>query len=189
MPGKTVAGFDPAGSLGLVQAAACALLLTVGCTSPLPASERSEAQEILRHHVYIEADYDDVWRRLTTREGFEDWYTVACASFSTAPGAELVWAEGERVIYEGRMLRARHGEGIAWEFRFVGFGFDEPMTTAAFEVLGRGPTVLVSVRHDVTAAPETAAMISEVGWAKPLSRLKTLLETGRPMPWPEEPER
>ena len=60
------------------------------------------------------------------------------------------------------------------------------MTPVEFEIVEFGATVLVTARHDVTGAPETEAMISEVGWAKPLSRLKTLLETGTPMPWPED---
>ena len=65
----------------------------------------------------------------------------------------------------------------------------QELVVVVVEVVERGPTVLVSVEHDVTGAPETSAMISPVGWSKPFSRLKTLLETGEPMAWPEEEAR
>ena len=47
--------------------------------------------------------------------------------------------------------------------------------------------VLVSIRHDCTEAPKTCDIIGSVGWLKSRSRLKTLLETGHVMPWPENP--
>ena len=154
-----------------------------GCTS-VPITQ--PVQDVLVAQVYIEADYDAVWNRFTRADGFADWYSVPCREFSTQPGAPLAWGVGDKDIYRGRLLRISRGEEIVWEFRFLGFGFDEPMTTAAFEIVERGETVLVSLRHDVTGAPETSAMISPVGWTKLLSRLKTLLESGTPMPWPED---
>jgi uncharacterized protein YndB with AHSA1/START domain len=162
------------------------LLSLTACASrpPGPSSER----DVLTARTYIEADYDDVWDRFTRAAAFADWYTSPCRQFGLEPGASLVWAVEDRVVYRGRLLYAEKGRGLAWEFQFVGFGFDEAMTPVEVEILDRGPTVLVSVRHDVTGAPGTAEMISPVGWAKPLSRLKTLLEAGHQMQWPVEPE-
>ena len=143
-------------------------------------------RDVLVARAYIEADYDRVWEHFTRAEAFADWYTVPCRTFGTTPGDALVWATEERVIYRGRMVQAEKGRGISWEFRFEGFGFEEPMTRVDFDIVERGPTVLVSVRHDVSTAPQTSDIISPVGWTKPLSRLKTLLETGTAMPWPVE---
>jgi len=154
-----------------------------GCTG-VPITE--PAHDVLVAQVYIEAEYDAVWDHFTRAEGFADWYSVPCQRFSTEPGDPLVWSVDGKDIYQGRLLRIEKGLEIAWEFRFLGFGFDEPMTTAAFQIVERGETVLVSLRHDVTDAPETSAIISPVGWTKLLSRLKTLVETGRSMPWPED---
>ena len=96
-----------------------------------------------------------------------------------------MWGDGERVYYQGELERLDYGEGIAFTYRFVGFGFDEP-TRVEVDLLPRGETVLVSLRHDCRSAPRTARIIGPVGWQKALSRLKTLLETGRSMPWPED---
>lgn len=65
------------------------------------------------------------------------------------------------------------------------FDFDEPPTPVDIEVTPHGPTVLVRIRHDVTGARQTRDVITDVGWRKSLSRLRTLLETGAAMPWPE----
>lgn len=89
------------------------------------------------------------------------------------------------MVYRGGMLRAEHGRGLAWEFRFVGFDFQEPMSALEIDIIESGETLLVSLRHDLSGVPHTAKMISPLGWTKPLSRLKTLLETGTAMPWPE----
>ncbi|MFT7678492.1 MAG: hypothetical protein ACI8QC_002485 [Planctomycetota bacterium] len=134
--------------------------------------------------VYIKADYDAVWRSFTEAEAFAAWYTVPCREFGLEPGDELIWADGERVVYRGRMLRAEYGQGLAWEFRFEGFDFDEPMRTLEIDITESGETVLVVLRHRLNRAPHTAKMISPIGWTKPISRLKTLLETGTAMPWP-----
>ena len=150
------------------------------------ASCRALPEEPLVARAYLEADYDAVWERFTRAEAFADWYTSPCLAFDLEPGAELVWGTPEREVYRGRMRWSEKGRGLGWEFRFVGFGFDEAMTPVDFRIEPRGATVLVEIRHDVTGAPETRRIISEVGWTKPLSRLKTLLETGRPMEWPTE---
>ena len=162
------------------------LFLHLGCIHRTAAPE--PGRDILTARAYIEADYDEVWGRFTRAEAFAEWYTVPCREFGLEPGDALIWADGERVVYRGRLLRVEKGFGISWEFRFIGFGFEEPMTPVDVEILERGATVLVSLRHDVTGAPRTSEIISPTGWAKPLSRLKTLLETERPMPWPAEPD-
>ena len=40
----------------------------------------------------------------------------------------------------------------------------------------------LSVTHDVTDAPQTAGHVSKDGWQWVLSSLKSLLETGQPLP-------
>jgi hypothetical protein len=55
-------------------------------------------------------------------------------------------------------------------------------------VQAMGEVVWVEVRHLFEEeAPETQAIVTD-GWTLVLARLKTLLETGKPMPWPESEE-
>jgi len=46
----------------------------------------------------------------------------------------------------------------------------------------RGEMCKLSVTHDLAAAPKTAGHVSKDGWQWVLSSLKSLLETGQPLP-------
>ena len=48
----------------------------------------------------------------------------------------------------------------------------------------RGPVCKLTVTHELADAPKTAGHVAG-GWGVVLAGLKTLLETGRPMPMPE----
>lgn len=137
--------------------------------------------------VYIEAPYADVWGRLTDPKGQAAWNSAPGLEFGAAAGAPVAWGTPERTVYRGELLFLEKGTGFAHTFAFVGFGFDET-TEVSVDVRAQGPVVLVSVRHDCTDAPRTHAMLGRLGWTKALCRLKTLLETGTAMPWPEEEE-
>ena len=163
------------------------LLALSGCASSShdsPSQAAGSADLVLRAAVYIEADYDDVWSRFTTAEGFADWYSTPCIEFGEAPGDRVAWGADGTVHYEGTLLRLERGAGVTHTFQFQGFGFEEPPSPVVVDIREAGETVLVSLTHDCGEAPETYAMVSPVGWTKALSRLKSLLETGTPMPWP-----
>lgn len=154
-----------------------ALLLLASCaTQP----------DVLVSRTYIHADYDAVWDAFATRDGYAPWYSTPCRTFGDTPGDRCVWASGKEVMYAGELLSIEHGRGLAHTFSFVVFDFDEPPTTVHIGIEPRGETVLVTVEHDCTGAPRTRDVITDVGWQKSLSRLKTLLETGAAMPWPTD---
>ena len=143
------------------------------------------SDQVLKAQTYIAADYDEVWRAFTTAEGYGPWYSTPCREFGTAVGEPCVWALGERVAYEGVLEALERGVGLRHTFQFFGFGFEEPPTPVRIEIVQQGEVVYVGVEHDCSGAPRTRAMVTTVGWAKALARLKTLLETGGAMPWPE----
>ena len=153
-----------------------------------PRASQASSTTSLTASAYIEASYDAVWERFTQAEGYEEWYSSPCREFGSRPGERVVWGNAERILYRGTLERIEKGKGLVHTFQFVGFGFEEPPTPVEIDILERGETVLVSIRHDCTEAPKTCDIISPVGWLKSLSRLKTLLETGRVMPWPESPK-
>lgn len=135
--------------------------------------------------VYIEAAYDDVWRQLTEAGSYATWSSAPALFFGSEAGDPVAWGNKEHVLYQGKLLSIESGKGFAHTFAFQGFGFDEA-TEVHFEVLEQGPVVLVSVRHDCADGPRSYDMLGALGWTKSLCRLKTLLETGTAMPWPNE---
>lgn len=156
-----------------------AVALASGCSSTRPS-------DVLEARTYIEADYGTVWNRFTRAAEYEDWYSSPCLEFGDRPGDDVRWGTTERLVYQGTLEEIRPGSGLTHTFQFVGFGFDEPPTRVEIDIVEQGETVLITIRHDCADAPQTRAMISPVGWAKSLARLKTLLETGEAMPWPQD---
>jgi len=140
-----------------------------------------------RAELFIAAPYDAVWSALTHASRFEAWYAAPCLAFGASAGDGIEWGTRERVVQRGTLRSLLPGEGLAFSFEFVGFGIEEPTSEVDVRIEPRGPAVYVGVRHDCVGAPRTAELISETGWTKLLSRLKTYCETGEPMPWPEDP--
>ena len=174
------------------------VLMVFGCASNKVLDESGESLDpmvgkILTARAYIAASYDEVWNSFTQASAYETWSSSPCLEFGSSPGDRVAWGTsrlgepGERLVYQGTVEEIVKGRGLTHTFQFVDFGFEEPPSPIEIQISKHGETVLVVLRHDCTRAPKTAAMISEVGWLKSLSRLKTLLETGQPMPWPENP--
>ena len=59
------------------------------------------------------------------------------------------------------------------------------MSKVTYLIEKRGQMCKLSVTHDVTDAPKTAGHVSKGGWQWVLSSLKSLLETGQPLPMRE----
>ncbi|MEM9195134.1 MAG: SRPBCC domain-containing protein [Myxococcota bacterium] len=140
---------------------------------------------IFDHRIYIAAPYQTVWEHLTRAERYESWFSAPGLSFGSRPGDSVAWGSTDRTAIVGRLLAIEHGKGLRHSFAFA---FVEPRedTEVEWTVLAAGAVVDLRVQHDVTHAPNTARTIGEAGWTKALCRLKTLIETGKPMPWPSE---
>jgi uncharacterized protein YndB with AHSA1/START domain len=165
-----------------IRAPLLALAAAAGCTS-LP---NAPSPDLLFAQAYIRAPYDRVWQSFTQADSYAAWHSTPCRLFGARAGEICEWADGDRLVYRGTLLAFDEGRGLSHTLQFIGFGFDESPSRVDIEIVERGPTVLVTVRHDCRSAPRTRDVISPLGWAKSLSRLKTLLETGTAMPWPTE---
>ena len=147
--------------------------------TPAPIEHRAE--------IFVHAPYDQVWQHFTTPSAYTEWSSAPGREFGEAPGDPVAWGPAERVLYRGTIEAIARGVGITHTFEFVGFGFEEPPSRVQIAIQERGEVVWVEILHRFEDAPQTAALIGPHGWSQALSRLKTLLETGRAMPWPEFP--
>ena len=182
----------PVGSSGGSRAKDARGASTPSSSAPTSSVANAEANptdgsSVLIARAYIRAEAAEVWRHFVEPAALSRWSTAECRAFEAREGGAVRFSNGVRTVYEGEVLRMEEPLGLAYTFRFVGFGFEEPDSHVRVDVLPRGEVVFVSIRHDCSEAPRTSAMIGPVGWTKSLSRLKTLLETGKPMPWPREP--
>lgn len=167
-------------------------LLVTACSSPSPEPTTeptlaaTESPTTLLAQTYTQAPYDTVWSYLTETARFGEWHSSPALSFGHTVGDSLIWGTDDGPLYVGTLESYEPGSGFEHTFSFTFTHTREP-SLVSWDVEANGPVVWVRVTHDVSEAPETAAVITEVGWTKSLERLKTLLETGEAMPWPEEP--
>lgn len=152
--------------------------------------------------TYINTTPEKLWQALTDPAFTKRYWGVVLTS-DWAVGSTITWeyagvtiADPEQVVLEsepGRRL-AYAWQTFTPEFaKAVGFSDEfyarlaaEPRSKVSFEIEPRGPQVKLTVVHD-GFAPGSAGLESvRGGWPGILSSLKTLLETGEPLPAPAE---
>jgi uncharacterized protein YndB with AHSA1/START domain len=60
----------------------------------------------------------------------------------------------------------------------------DELSRVTYLIEKRGEVCRLTVTHELSEAPKTAQHVGQDGWQLVLSGLKTLLETGQPMPMP-----
>jgi uncharacterized protein YndB with AHSA1/START domain len=142
--------------------------------------------EMVRAAIYIAAPYETIWATLTRPERHEHWYVAPCLQFGWESGATVLWGRPAESVIEGTLTVWEPATRFAHTFRFA--ALDEPESQVTWHVMPMGEVVYVEVNHLFPGeAPATQAIVTD-GWSLVLSRLKTLLETGEPMPWPDQEE-
>ncbi|MFB4307540.1 SRPBCC family protein [Actinomadura sp. GTD37] len=145
--------------------------------------------------TYIKATPDRLWGALTG-PAFTSLYWGVSFETDWQPGSAMTWqeegattADPEQVVLEAepgrRLSYTWHTFTPEWA-KSVGVDEEtrralmaEPRSTVAFAIEPAGGTVRLTVVH---RAGEALLGMSRHGWPHVLSGLKTLLETGEPLP-------
>ena len=151
------------------------------------------------YRVWINASPEQVWKALTDPEEIARYGYGGRIELDPRPGgayraratAQMLEAGAPELMVEGEVLEAEAPRRLAqtWHALFDPQTSAEPPTRLTHEIEpGKGGVTKLTVTHDVTDAPVTAGItggtVAEAGgglaWV--LSDLKTLLETGEPLP-------
>lgn len=130
---------------------------------------------------YIAAPIEKVWDGFVSKEANRTIFMGAEFDIDLRPGGEMTWSgpgkDGKIVRYvTGRVLQVEAPRLLAYEF---GMGMGEKMSRAKLELTPETEAVKVSVVNDGFAEDDPAYARNADGWPRILSRLKTLLETGK----------
>jgi uncharacterized protein YndB with AHSA1/START domain len=149
--------------------------------------------------VWIGATPEEIWRALTDPESLRRYGYGGHVEFDLRPGGayrvkateEMLAFGAPEVMLEGVVRevdgphRLVHTWHALWDDRIA----SEPATTVTYELEpGANGVTKLRVTHELEGAPTAAAIVSgEVadaggGWSFLLSDLKTLHETGSPLP-------
>jgi uncharacterized protein YndB with AHSA1/START domain len=138
--------------------------------------------EIL-HKVGIKSSSPaDIYKALATIEGLARWWT-SDTSGDSKTGGTLVFRFGEGG-FDMKVLELKPAERVVWQ---VTDGPDEWLgTTISFDLKQTGDWTIVLFKHQGWKAPVEFMHHCSTKWAVFLLSLKSLLETGKGAPWPNE---
>jgi uncharacterized protein YndB with AHSA1/START domain len=156
----------------------------------------SKSEETQVYRVYIKATPEAIWKAITSPEWTEKYGYGGRGEYELKPGgkyralaSEAMKAYGgPDVVVDGEVIEADPPRKLVLTWRPL---WDPAMVAEGAKRLtweieaGEGGVSILTVTHELSGAPKTAAQVSGKikeaggGWSFVLSDLKTLLETGR----------
>jgi uncharacterized protein YndB with AHSA1/START domain len=139
------------------------------------------------HRVGIKSSLDEVYKALTTREGLAGWWTNNTQGESSI-GGELLFrfsAEGREIGgFDMKVLELHPATHVLWQV------VDGPAewigTKISFELKQEGEYSIVLFKHQDWKEPVEFMYHCSTKWATFLMSLKSLLETGKGAPSPND---
>lgn len=130
---------------------------------------------------YIAAPIEKVWSGFTSKEANEAIFTGATFDVDLNPGGAMTWSgpgkDGKPMRYvTGRIKKVDAPKLLEYDF---GMGLGDTMSHVKIELTPESEAVKVVVTNDAWTDDDPTYMQNADGWPRILSRLKTLLETGK----------
>ena len=130
---------------------------------------------------YIAAPVQKVWNGFVSKEANQTIFMGADFEVDLRPGGAMTWSgpgkDGKPMRYvTGEVLRVEPPKLLEYKF---GMGDGAVMSRVKVELTPETEAVKVVVRNDGFEEDDPAYAQNADGWPRILSRLKTLLETGK----------
>jgi len=138
-------------------------------------------QAPLKYVFYIAATPEKVWEGFVSRESNSIIFSGAEFEADLKPGGNLAWVgpgpDGKPVAYvRGKVLRVEPPKLFSYTFAM---GQNDKMSRVTLELVPETEAIQVKVTHDEWAEGDSTYAACADGWPRILSRLKTLIETGK----------
>ena len=135
----------------------------------------------LKYVFYMATTPDKVWEGFVSQESNRILFAGAEFQADLQKGGELAWVgpapDGQLMTYvRGKVLRYEPPKIFQYTFAM---GQNEKASRATIELVPETEATKVTVTHDEWAEDDPTYASCADGWPRILSRLKTLLETGK----------
>ena len=136
--------------------------------------------------IFIARPATEVWNALTEKQMIDRFYMAPVRTLDLKKGGKISYGIEAEVI-TGTILDLEAPKTLVHSFKFA--GSDDPETRVSYEVEAIGELMCsLTISHTgFRMEDQTFANITG-GWPVIASSLKTLLETGRALPWPKNNE-
>lgn len=140
----------------------------------------------LTRRVYIGAPAEEVWPWLVEPERVEQYHLSLLKSRPEKPGdpVEYLGKLGYQPLVCGTVLELVETRRLVHTFQFQ-FADPDPESRVTYELVRYGEAMCgLEIRHEgLVPGTETERTVGH-SWDVMLSSLKTIIETGKPLPWP-----
>ncbi|MGA2812378.1 MAG: SRPBCC domain-containing protein [Candidatus Acidiferrum sp.] len=138
-------------------------------------------QAPMKFIFYIAATQEKVWDGFVSEESNRIIFGGAEFQADLKPGGSLAWVgagpHGKPITYvQGKVLRVEAPKLLQYTFAMAQ---NDKTSRATIELLPESEATKVTVTHDEWAEDDPTYAACADGWPRILSRLKTLLETGK----------
>jgi uncharacterized protein YndB with AHSA1/START domain len=138
-------------------------------------------QPPLKFTFYIAATPEKVWEGFVSQESNQIIFAGAEFQMDPKPGGALAWVgpgpDGKPMNYVyGKVLRFEPPKLFQYNFAMAQYN---KLSRVTIELLPETEATKVTVAHDDWADDDPTYAACADGWPRILSRLKTLLETGK----------
>ena len=135
--------------------------------------------------TYIRTTPEKLWAALTTPEFMKKYWFGMNVETDWQAGSpwELVFPDG-RIADAGEILEIEKPRRLVlrWRNRFRPELHEEGYARCVMEIEPAGEVVKLTITHEIDRPSSKLIGAVSIGWPKILSSLKTLLETGAPLP-------
>ena len=135
------------------------------------------------HRVETKSLPSEVYRTLTTREGLAGWWTTDTRGDCNVGGV-IHFQFGTRGFIEMKVIELDPGRRVLWQV--VGGPEDWIGTKVSFELKQDGDFTAILFRHQGWKEPVEFMHHCGTKWAIFLMSLKSLVETGKGAPFPND---
>jgi uncharacterized protein YndB with AHSA1/START domain len=146
----------------------------------------SKEQLKYEYQIYIAVPIEHVWKGLTDGD-FTKQYVYGTRMQSTLQkGSPYAFVgDGDFKVVDGQILDAKPNSRLSftWRAHWDQHVSSDPESRVTYELTSPGPTVTkLRIVHDQFDRETATYKGSVEGWPLMLSSLKTLLESGKPLP-------
>ena len=136
--------------------------------------------------LFIEAAPEAVWQALTSPDFTERYWGGRRIQSDWSPGAAVRHLRMDGgADWEGEVLISEPPRRLAYTFhmKISDAHIADPPSRVTFEIEPMGSVVKLTLRHEHIQPDSTTNETTSHGWPAILSSLKSLLETGKPLPF------
>jgi uncharacterized protein YndB with AHSA1/START domain len=134
--------------------------------------------------LFIGAPATEVWTALTTKSFIDQYYLAPLLVLELQDRGRIAYGKGTPMI-EGTIHKIVPPSVLEHTFEFCGTPNSGSVVTYEIEPVGDTMCHL-RLTHMLFKGPDQMFIDIREGWPVILSSLKTLLETGKPLPWPKD---